>query len=267
MLARRIRPLVLCVSLLGSAAFAPTAHPRRARLRTARRAADDDAADDDAAALLEQASRLRAEISAAEAESPRAAAPAETPRAADVPAPPPVAAAAAKRDEERAGGRRTLDTRGELEQLVDVGMRFEGLWALVDGLRRSGLREAITPGCAVIARRSCEQHGIAKSQSYECQAIYFQGVNASTGRVERVDVARLDAAAPAGCDGWTRYVRLFSPEYHAAPVVVTPEEAGLVSLRAEVLDSLGVALPVLAFWVSVSLSFVAYGSLAGSSPG
>ena len=74
-------------------------------------------------------------------------------------------------------------------------------------------------------------------------------------------------AAPAGCDGWTRYVRLFSPEYHAAPVVVTPEEAGLVSLRAEVLDSLGVALPVLAFWVSVSLSFVAYGSLAGSSPG
>ena len=263
MLARRIRPLVICVSLLGGAAFAPTAHPRRARLRTARRAADDDAADDDAAALLEQASRLRAEISAAEAEAeaPRAAAPAEAPRAVADPAPPPVAAAAEE------GGRRTLDTRGELEQLVDVGMRFEGLWALIDGLRRSGLREAITPGCAVIARRSCEQHGIAKSQSYECQAIYFQGVNASTGRVERVDVARLDAAAPAGCDGWTQYVRLFSPEYHAAPVVVTPEEAGLVSLRAEVLDSLGIALPILTFWVSVSLSFVAYGSLAGSSPG
>ena len=227
----------------------------------------DRAADDaDARALLEQASRLRAEISAAggrvasRRRPPRLRAPADVP--------PRRRSRRPRASATRARGRAaTLDTRGELEQLVDVGMRFEGLWALVDGLRRSGLREAITPGCAVIARRSCEQHGIAKSQSYECQAIYFQGVNASTGRVERVDVARLDAAAPAGCDGWTQYVRLFSPEYHAAPVVVTPEEAGLVSLRAEVLDSLGVALPILAFWVSVSLSFVAYGSLAGSSPG
>ena len=125
------------------------------------------------------------------------------------------------------GGRRLNDSRGEVA-LLDVGMRFEGLFALIDGLRRSGLSETIAPGCAVIARRTCEQHAVIAKQSYECQAIYYQGTVAATGRVGRADVERLDAAAPAGCEGWAQYVQLFSPEYHDAPVIVRPEEVGQI---------------------------------------
>jgi hypothetical protein len=125
------------------------------------------------------------------------------------------------------GGRRLNDSRDEVA-LLDVGMRFEGLFALIEGLRRSGLSETIAPGCAVIARRTCEQHAVIAKQSYECHAIYYQGTVAATGRVGRADVERLDAAAPAGCEGWSQYVQLLSPEYHDAPVLVRPEEVGQI---------------------------------------
>ena len=66
---------------------------------------------------------------------------------------------------------------------------------------------------------------------------------------------------PAGCEGWTLYTKVYSPEYHEAPVIVRPAEAGLVSLREEVFDSLGIALPILGFWVSLCVAFVTYGKL------
>lgn len=66
---------------------------------------------------------------------------------------------------------------------------------------------------------------------------------------------------PAGCEGWTLYCKVYSPEYHEAPVIVRPGEAGLVSLREEVFDSLGIALPILGFWIAICVAFATYGKL------
>jgi len=54
---------------------------------------------------------------------------------------------------------------------------------------------------------------------------------------------------------------VYSPEYHEAPVIVRPGEAGLVSLREEVFDSLGIALPILGFWIAICVAFATYGKL------
>ena len=67
--------------------------------------------------------------------------------------------------------------------------------------------------------------------------------------------------APAGCEGWTLYCKVFSPEYHDAPVIVRPAEAGLVSLREEIFDSLGIALPILGSLIAVCVAFATYGQV------
>jgi hypothetical protein len=55
------------------------------------------------------------------------------------------------------------------------------------------------------------------------------------------------------------YMRLYSAEYHSEPVIVRPEEAGLVSMREEVVDSLKIGVPILGFWLSVISFLLAYG--------
>ena len=164
------------------------------------------------------------------------------------------------RDQSR-GGRRLRDDRSEAEKLLDVGIRFEGLRALMDGLQKSGLRRELKPGCVVIARRDIPGDSIITSQSYELTSVYYQGER--DAQIERVPVASLDARAPSGCEGYVKYVTLFSPEYHERPVIVRPEDAGLVSLRDEIVDSLAIGLPILGFWISVCAAFLAYGRLTG----
>jgi hypothetical protein len=60
-------------------------------------------------------------------------------------------------------------------------------------------------------------------------------------------------------------VKLFSPQYHEAPVICTPEEVGLVTLREEVADALRVATPILGFWVRLLLPSLADCSRAAAS--
>lgn len=162
---------------------------------------------------------------------------------------------------DRERGRRARDDRGDLEQLMDVGMRFEGGKALVNGLRRSGLSGSIGVGSVVVARQDVPSSGIVESQAYEVVAIYYQGMRGA--EVERVPVEALDAPPPDGCAGYTKYVSLFSEDYHEAPVVVRPEQAGLVTLRDEVADALSIGAPILAFWLVVCAAFLAYGSATG----
>ena len=54
----------------------------------------------------------------------------------------------------------------------------------------------------------------------------------------RVPVPSLDTKPPEGCEGYVLYMKVFSQEYHTEPVIVRPEEVGLVSLGEEVVDSL-----------------------------
>ena len=76
----------------------------------------------------------------------------------------------------------------------------------------------------------------------------------------RVPVPSLDTKPPEGCEGYVLYMKVFSQEYHTEPVIVRPEEVGLVSLGEEVVDSLKIAIPILGFWLTVIAFLLAYGS-------
>eukprot|EP00966_Prymnesium_polylepis_P292756 6761257-Prymnesium_polylepis.1 len=134
---------------------------------------------------------------------------------------------------------------------------------------RRTLRRAGSPVCmriqigdTVIANSDVPEYSIVRAQSYELQRVYYQGV--VDGAVDRVDVDSLEAAAPAGCEGFTKYLVLFSARYHAesGPVVVRPNEVEVVTVRDEVADSAWLALPGL-FWVWVCYTFYQYGVETG----
>ena len=72
--------------------------------------------------------------------------------------------------------------------------------------------------------------------------VYWQGLRDAA--VDRVQVPRLGERAPPGCEGYVQYVKLFSAEYHSKPVVVRPEEAGLVSVRPYMIHGTGYLLGV-----------------------
>ena len=154
----------------------------------------------------------------------------------------------------------TVTPQLELEQLMDVGMRFAGLAALIDGLKRSGFSTQVRRGSVVIARYDVPALRIVESQSYVVTDIYLQGPGEST-TVERVPLESLDDARPPGTEQHVLYVKLFSSNYHTEPVICTPQEIGLVTLRDEVFDALRVATPILGFWVSLCIFFWSYGSI------
>ena len=91
--------------------------------------------------------------------------------------------------------------------------------------------------------------------------MYYQGVRDGV-ETERVAVDSLDAECPEGCPGYAKYVSLYSPEYHGEqPVAVRADDDLLVSMNEEIIDSLKIAVPILCFWVAVSISFVTYGRM------
>ena len=160
-------------------------------------------------------------------------------------------------DDDALAGRRVKDKRSDFEQLIDVGMRFEGLWTLIDGVRKGGLDGSIVPGRVCIARRDFPTKYIVCDQAYEVKEIYYQGMRGA--EVERVPVGSIDARPPEGCDGYVMYLKLFSAEYHTEPVTVRPEEVGLVSMGTEIVDALKIGVPILCFWLTVISAFLAYG--------
>ena len=109
---------------------------------------------------------------------------------------------------------------------------------------------------------SSPAYGIVRAQTYELQRVYFQGVR--DGKVERMEVESLGAVAPVGCEGFTKYLVLFSQRYHAetGPVVLKPNEVQIVSVRDEITDSAWLALPGL-FWVWLAYTFYQYGVSTG----
>lgn len=146
-------------------------------------------------------------------------------------------------DDDPLAGRRVRKQQesSDVEQLLDIGARFDGLWTLIDGIRKGSLGASIVPGRLCIARRDFPKKYIVCDQAYEVREIYYQGMRGA--EVERVPVPSMDARPPEGCDGYTMYLKLFSEEYHTEPVTVRPAEVGIVSLGEEVVDSLKIGEP------------------------
>jgi hypothetical protein len=174
------------------------------------------------------------------------------------PPPPPVAIF---EEDELAGRRvRKQQTSSDIEQLLDISDRFDGLRTLVEGVRKGSLGSAIATGRLCVARRDLPSKYIVCDQAYEVREIYYQGTTESGAEVVRVPVPSLDTKPPEGCEGYVLYMKVFSQEYHTEPVIVRPEEVGLVSLGEEVVDSLKIAIPILGFWLTVIAFLLAYGS-------
>ena len=109
----------------------------------------------------------------------------------------------------------------------------------------------------VVAKYDLPKIGIYADQTYELKSIYFQGVNEENGEVERISLTELDLTGMTPPYGYELYIKLYSPMYHEIdnPVVVTPSEVGLISMKDEVLDSILVAIPILSFWLGTCYIF------------
>ena len=145
------------------------------------------------------------------------------------------------------------------------------LGAFLEKASNTGLDNAsIQVNSLVVTKYDLPQYGIFADQTYELKSVYLQGRkvnndvtddtmdNAATGGgvIDKIPLNTLDLmkGAPSPPAGYTRYISLYSPMYHDndtfknRPVIVTPEEVGLISMKDEVLDSVLVAVPILSFW-------------------
>lgn len=160
------------------------------------------------------------------------------------------------------GGKRSDASRTELEDLLDVGMRFEGLRTLVraaSGGFGTDLGD-VEVGQLVVVGLDAPSLQLWYGQAYEVRRAYFQRRDDELG-TRRIDAGRLGEPPPSPADPgekveWELWVELFSEEYHASPVRVRPDDVGLRTVGTEVGEALQIAVPIACFWVCVSASFV-----------
>jgi len=138
-------------------------------------------------------------------------------------------------NEREPGGNGEYDPRDELGRQIR-------------GLRSDGRME---PGDTVVCTREIPSLGIYPNVGYELRSVYAQVFQESTQTMERIPLESLESDVPRGYD---RYISLFSPKCHEEPVVVTPEEVGLISVRRELGDAAWLGLGGF-FWVFVAFTF------------
>ena len=162
--------------------------------------------------------------------------------------------------------------RTELDDFLDVGMRFEGLWTLLRAISKGSVLNTdlgnVEVGELVVVGLDKPSLQLWEAQAYELTRVYYQRTTDELG-TRRVDVGSLgesppermyayeeEASAKDGGGDWVLYCELFSEEYHSSPVRVRPEEVGLRTVGAEIGEALFIAVPVAFFWAAVSASFV-----------
>lgn len=126
------------------------------------------------------------------------------------------------------------------------------LVAFLEKASNTGLdNKAIKVNSLVVSKYDLPESGIFADQTYELESIYLQGKTSDENGsiIEKIPLKTLDLENKSTArSGYTLYITLFNPMYHERPVIVTPEEVGLVSMKDEVLDSVLVAIPILSFW-------------------
>ena len=95
--------------------------------------------------------------------------------------------------------------------------------------------------------------GIFENTSYEVVSIYAQSFNEETQQVEKQLMDRIDEDANLPSNSQL-YITLFSPVHHKEPVVVSPEEVGLTTVRSELGNAAWLAIPGF-FWIFVASTF------------
>lgn len=123
----------------------------------------------------------------------------------------------------------------------------------IRGFQSSALKTAIEPGDTVVCKCEIPTLNIVENASYEVDSIYAQYFDDETQSIVKQQLSSLDEPIPPNSE---RYVTLYSPVYHkdGSPVVVTPEEVSLTSVRSELNSAAWLAVPGF-FWVFVAASF------------
>ena len=124
------------------------------------------------------------------------------------------------------------------------------------GLQSSALKSTIDTGDTIVCKRSIPNLGIYADLSYEVTSIYTQTFNDETQQIVKQQLSSLNNDDDDGITTKEVYLTLYSPQFHSegGPVVVTPEEVGLISIRDELGNAAWLALPGF-FWIFVAASF------------
>ena len=86
--------------------------------------------------------------------------------------------------------------------------------------------------------------GIYADASYEVKSIYIQSFDDDTQLIIKKQLNSLDDC-DTNSDQSKVYMTLYNPQYHTdgSPVVVTPEEVGLITVREEIGNAAWLAVP------------------------
>jgi len=154
-----------------------------------------------------------------------------------------------------ANERRSTATKEDIEN--DVDDRAGALRKVLELFGDVGNADDRMPvgSTVVVSGLSLPDLGIEDWQSYELVSVYDQGVD-DNGLPVKIPRKDLQEAKPIPY-GYKRYCTLYSDRYHkeSGPVIVSPDEIQLVSVRDEVFDSLLMASPVFGFWTALAVSF------------
>ena len=120
------------------------------------------------------------------------------------------------------------------------------------GFQKSALKTIVEKGDTIVCKQSVPSLQIYENTSYEVMATYAQSFNEETQQIEKQMLNCLDEGSSEDLPSNSKlYISLFSPVHHKQPVVVTPEEVGLATVRSELgvlfgwqyQDSFGSSLP------------------------
>mmetsp|Transcript_1731 Transcript_1731/g.2487 ORF Transcript_1731/g.2487 Transcript_1731/m.2487 type:complete len:223 (+) Transcript_1731:88-756(+) len=152
--------------------------------------------------------------------------------------------------------------KSQLNESFNGSDKSPPLTSFLEKAANTGIdNKCIKADSLVITKIDRPDLGIFADQTYVLKSVYLQKSNES-GEVERIPLPQLDLTETTPPSGYELYVSLYSSMYHdneihmGRPVIATPEEVGLVSMKDEVFDSVLVAVPILSFWLGTIFVFV-----------
>mmetsp|Transcript_15825 Transcript_15825/g.39317 ORF Transcript_15825/g.39317 Transcript_15825/m.39317 type:complete len:273 (-) Transcript_15825:714-1532(-) len=142
--------------------------------------------------------------------------------------------------------------------------------SFLDSIVKTGMKDLddLQVGDIVVAKVDIPSLRIWSGSGYEITAMYLKGANPETGMTEEISLTRMGGESFTDVPlGYKKYLEVYNPRDHSShnnggrggsgggPVIVSPEEMALVTLKSELNDALLLAVPGL-FWVFVAMSFV-----------
>ena len=139
--------------------------------------------------------------------------------------------------------------------------------SFIDSIVKTGMKDLndLQVGDVVVAKMDVPSLSIWRGSGYQITGMYYKGANPETGMPEEIPLSKFNEESAAK-RGYQKYLEIYNPRDHRdGPVIVSPEEIGLVTLKSELKEAMLLAIPGF-FWVFVAAAFVNwYSSQYGGS--